>query len=87
MAISTAPSIEVSGAMMVERMAAHLDGKPAESSKLVSATVREVVGKNIAQFVVCPLGTIFVCNWPTLRLPESSSKKPRHAVHNLAGVF
>jgi hypothetical protein len=66
-AISTAPSMEVSCATMVEHVAAHLDGKPAESSKLVSTTVREVVGKNIAQFVVCPLGTVFVSTWSTLR--------------------
>jgi hypothetical protein len=73
MAISTAASIEVSCATTAESVAAHLEGKPVESSNLVSAKVREVVGKNIDQFLVCPLCTLIVLHFvhiEMLRLPE-----------------
>jgi hypothetical protein len=54
MAISTEPSMEVCCDTTAECVAAHLEGKPVETSMLLSAIVQEMVGKNIAQFVVCP---------------------------------
>jgi hypothetical protein len=74
MAVTTAPSLEVTCATTAECVAAHLEGKPTETSKLVSTTVCEVVGKNIARFVVCPPYTAFVfalVHSVLLRQPDS----------------